>query len=238
MSFWSYLNPFKFYNNNADTPQKKLVQYELKEGVSWDYKEILKNPNMKLFYGTPRAIPLGQSIDCPAMEGTDLYGNKIKYPLIDMPPNTPMLMCVTLKPFFGQSFIDSWVEPFKQRYPSLSIHHVVLIQQTGYKILAPLFKKSRQSKSQGITESWCNQQMHIRDVNQIHQTLTISNPLGAYFYLIMDGKIRWKSSGKATPEEIDSLLKVTNTLMTTPSPLAQGPGANKKQQQQQQQQLQ
>eukprot|EP01133_Synstelium_polycarpum_P000378 gene378-444_t len=160
---------------------------------------MLKNPNMKMFYGTPKPIPLGQSADCPKIEASDLDGNKISIPA-DLPSDRPALLCVTLKPFFGQQF-------------------------TGYKLLAPILKRSRRNKSIGITESWSNQAIHLRDVNRIHQALTISNPLGAYFYLVIDGKIRWKSSGKATPEELDYLLKAAQTLRDTPNPLL----ANRKQ---------
>ncbi|EFA83740.1 hypothetical protein PPL_02807 [Heterostelium album PN500] len=219
MSFWSYLNPFKYYKTTADTPQKKKIQYELKEGISWDYKEMLKNPNMKLFLGTQKAIPLGQSITCPPITSVDLYGNNVNIPK-DFPASTPVLLVVTLKPFLGQQFVDSWIAPFKEKYPDLPVHHVVLIQQTGYKLLAPLLKPSRRSTSAGITESWSNQAIYIKDVNQTLQELTITNPLGAYIYLVMDNKIRWKSSGRSTAEELDYLTKVTNTLMTTPNPLA------------------
>ncbi|EGG15449.1 hypothetical protein DFA_10286 [Cavenderia fasciculata] len=220
ISFLKFLNPFNYYNkdDNVNTSQKKRIQYELKEGISWDYKEILNNPNMKLFYGTPRAIPLVQSHDCPKFQAVDLYGKTVDYPEALPSDGKPMLMCVTLKPYFGQHFVDSWTEPWKNRYPHLPVHHVVLYYQNAYKFLGSFIKGSRRTKQQqsGVLEYWSHQPINfLKDVNNIHDTLTISNPLGAYTYLIVDGKIRWKASGKSTPEELDHLFKITQNLIDT-----------------------
>eukprot|EP01132_Coremiostelium_polycephalum_P002319 gene2319-2859_t len=168
---------------------------------------------MKIFVGSTKEIPLNQSIKCPEIKATDLKGNQLVFPNC-LPKDQPSLLCVTLKPFQFDDFVNSWVKPFRKEFPAVPIHHVVLVHQVGYKLLGPLLKSKRVGKLPELTESWSNQAIKVTETNQVHESLSITNHFGVYVYLLKDGKIRWKSSGKASNEEIDSLLNVTSNLQT------------------------
>ncbi|KYR03067.1 hypothetical protein DLAC_00559 [Tieghemostelium lacteum] len=216
ISFKNLLNPFKYYQENADTSAKKRVQKELNQGVLWDVREFVNNPNMKLFVGSPKLTPLASSQDLPEIKTSDLYGNSITVPQ-QLSQTKPSLLCVTLKPFHSNNLVASWSEPFKAQFPNIDIHHVVLVQQTGYRLLSPFLKRTRRDKNKNVIESWSNQPIDIRGGNDLLETLSITNPFGSYIYLIMDGKIRWKSSGKSTPEELEYLFKNTQSLIDNPN---------------------
>ena len=48
--------------------------------------------------------------------------------------------------------------------------------------------------------------------------LEIPNYYGAYVYLIdREGRVRWQASGEATPEELESMYRVTGQLLLSKS---------------------
>ncbi|KAF2077816.1 hypothetical protein CYY_000861 [Polysphondylium violaceum] len=217
-SIKKFLNPFKYYQENADTAAKKRVQKELNSGIMWDVKEFTNNPNMKLFVGSPTAIALGKAKSIPSFKTSDLNGKTIEIP-DDFPSNKPTLLIVSLKPFHSDVFVESWSKPFKSKFPNLECHSTILVHQLGYQIFSPLLKMSRKNKIDTVTESWSNQMPHIKESNDLYETFSITNIFGSYIFLVLDGKIRWQSSGKSTPEEIETLCKVTQTLIDNPNPL-------------------
>ncbi|KAN0026007.1 hypothetical protein ACTFIV_006987 [Dictyostelium citrinum] len=215
MSSWkNFMNPFKYYKENADTQQKRRVKKELEEGVLWDVKEFMKNPTMKVFVGSPNLISESQAEVVPQVKTTDLSGNKLEFPnCLNNLDNKPSLLIVSVKPYHADKFINSWSEPFKKEFPQLDVHSVFLISQLGYQILSPLLKNSRKGKNNDVIESWSNIPIAIKKSNTIFEDFGITNPYSSYIYLVDGGKIRWKSSGLSNQNEVDTLKKLTKSLL-------------------------
>ncbi|KAM9957400.1 hypothetical protein ACTFIR_009505 [Dictyostelium discoideum] len=214
MSSWkNFLNPFKYYKENADTQQKRRVKKELEDGVLWDVKEFMKNPTMKVFVGSPNLINESQAEVVSKIKTKDLDGNKLEFPNCLNKDNDPSLLIVSVKPFHADKFIKSWTEPFKKEFPQLDIHSIFLVSQLGYQILSPLLKSTRKGKNNDLTESWYNLPMAIKKSNTIFEDFGVTNPYSSYIFLVVDGKIRWKSSGLSTPNEVETLKKLTKSLL-------------------------
>ncbi|KAN0053109.1 hypothetical protein ACTA71_012591 [Dictyostelium dimigraforme] len=214
MSWKKFINPFQYYKENADTQQKRRVKKELEEGVLWDVKEFVKNPTMKVFVGSPNLISESQAEIVPQVKAKDLDGNKLVFPdCLNKDKKQPSLLIVSIKPYHADKFVNSWSEPFKKEFPQLDIHSVFLVSQLGYQILSPILKSNRKGKNNDLTESWSNIPVAIKKSNTIFEDFNITNPYSSYIYLVVDGKIRWKSSGLSTPNEVDTLKKLTKSLL-------------------------
>ncbi|KAK5575384.1 hypothetical protein RB653_010644 [Dictyostelium firmibasis] len=213
MSWKKFINPFQYYKDNADTQPKRRVQKELDQGVLWDVKEFMNNPTMKIFVGSPNLISESQADIVPKVKSKDLDGNQLIFPDCLNKDKKPSLLIVSVKPYHADKFINSWSEPFKKEFPQLNIHSLFLISQLGYQILSPLLKSTRKGKNNDVIESWSNQPIAIKKSNTIYEDFNVTNPFSSYIYLVVDGKIRWKSSGLSTPNEIETLTKLTKSLL-------------------------
>ncbi|EGC37917.1 hypothetical protein DICPUDRAFT_149452 [Dictyostelium purpureum] len=212
-NFKKFLNPFKYYQENADNQAKRRVKKELESGMLWDLKEMMKNPSLKEIVGSPTLISESQAQTVPTVKSKDLKGNQLNFPDC-LETDKPTLLIVTLKPFFSDKYVKSWSDPFKEQFPNIKVYNLVLVNQFSYQLLSPIIKSTRAGKIDSVIESWSNQPFYnIKSSNNLYEDFSISNPYSAYVFLVNEGKIRWQASGLSTPGEVEYLNKLTRQLI-------------------------
>jgi ATPase complex subunit ATP10 len=121
---------------------------------------------------------------------------------------------------YGAQMLDTWTEPFQSAFQGNNRVEIVHLNITEGWFLSKLQRfLTRSARKHTPEERWPTTLLHYAsntddpDLANFKDTLRIHNTLTAYLYLLDGlGRVRCAASGKASPEEADSLIQFAKDL--------------------------
>ena len=211
---------------------------ELERGYFMDMKELRIDPTGKFFKASEQLLYPIRSTPFPITKKLKSMGGGKVDVVKEAANQSPTLVLVTSNRLMAHEMINSWRNPFAQEFPNLTVYEVNLIslapavclyitsknqielvQKVGLWFLGPWIRYQQRKLIE--EERWKSLLYYnsIRWVKKWRFTLEMKNMLVGYAFLLdQDGLIRWRAVGKALPEEIESMLKHTRTLLKVKRP--------------------
>jgi ATPase complex subunit ATP10 len=226
---------------NKATGEGKRVLIERVFGFFWMIKD-LRLTNNKPIMSNPSLIPPHKAKVIPQLHGINTLLQDDKHELVSLPDhilqkqqqhiskssNTSnrkgvgcTLLAVSFKQF-GFDMLPTWINPFQEQIAVPSKRHstakVINLHITlngglfyTYIIKPMMLKKFRSTTK---VEDYDSTLLHFgSDPKEFRDALRMHNTLTGYVALLDSlGRVRWMSSGKATEEEITSLIQCAKEL--------------------------
>lgn len=159
----------------------------------------------------------------PTVKGTKLDGTSISVP---GDVNASAKLVIFSFKHYGFTLLRSWLDPFTARYPEalgeftngdkakgMAVAEICFIEY-GFLSMAKTVFASNIKKS--IPDSQIhNTILSFGGVTDFAAQLLLPNKYTGYAYLLdKNDKIRWRGSGQATDEEVETLLKCAKQLLS------------------------
>ncbi|CAM9629227.1 unnamed protein product [Discosporangium mesarthrocarpum] len=120
---------------------------------------------------------------------------------------------------FGYEMLPTWLGPFDEHFishmPPSAVPralHVSLIESTALRLIQPFVVRSMEGKV--AKEEKGRFYYRFGGSEKIREELDVVNRLTLYVLLVdQEGLVRWRACGKATRDEVDTLIECTHQLL-------------------------
>ncbi|ORZ27206.1 ATP10 protein-domain-containing protein [Lobosporangium transversale] len=194
--------------------KRKELLHDFQSGYFAELSE-LNRTGSKLWKGTPNMISADKALYMPNITGTSLKTSK-PVELVDLLHGKVSLVAIS-GTRFGEEQLETFVKPFLEKWPmgmaNSKVQLVELnIQENPLKaglvrMMVPFVRKSIPE------ERHATYMLHYKSIKHLKGPLSMPNSYLGYVFLV-DGncKIRWGAHGKATEEELQTLLDSVQRL--------------------------
>lgn len=209
------LNIFSVFNKEARAKETERLRDELNRGYFDDFKN-LKESGGKLAVASTSLTPIAASPKFPTLEvHVPKGGPSLTLPLEN---SNATLVCMAFRAS-AQPMVVSWSSPFAQSFhgsPSMNVFEVSVIESSvlsfwPIKRLLLRIVRSSEMEVKGLERKVV---YTFGDTYEFRKALGVPNLLSGYAFLV-DGKgrVRWRASGMATKEELESMNSCTTRLL-------------------------
>jgi ATPase complex subunit ATP10 len=215
--FTRRLNIFTVFNKEARAKEKARLQDELNRGYFDDFREM-KRTGGKVAPASASLSPIAGSPRFSPLEVCIPKGATLTLPLDDA--LGPTLVCVAFRAS-AQPMVLSWSAPFAQKFAGstlIKVFEVSVIESSLLSIwpIKPLLLHTMRGSQQ--THDANALERHVvyafGDAYEFRKVLGVPNLLSGYVFLLdRKGRVRWRASGMATEQELDSMAMCTSRLL-------------------------
>lgn len=217
--FTRRLNIFTVFNREARAKEKARLQDELNRGYFDDFREMKKTGG-KIAPASTSLTPIAGSPRFPLLEVYIPKGPALTLPLEDY---NATLVCVAFRAS-AQPMVLSWSSPFAQKFAdsksrdSIKVFEVSVIESLVLSVwpIKQLLLRTMRG-SQGTHEAHELERTVVYafgDTYDFRKVLGVPNLLSGYAFLLdRKGRVRWRASGMATEEELESMASCTSRLL-------------------------
>ncbi|KAG0608330.1 hypothetical protein M758_8G097200 [Ceratodon purpureus] len=217
--FTRELNIFSVFSKEARAKEKARLEDELNRGYFDDFREMKKTGG-KIAIASTSLTPVAGSPKFPSLEVCIPKGATLTLPLENF---NATLVCIAFRAS-AQPMVLSWSSPFAQKFSvstlcdSVQVFEVSVIESTLlalWPIKWLLLRMVRRSQSvDGVNELERKVVYAFGDAYEFRKVLGIPNLLSGYAFLLdRRGRVRWRASGMATKEELESMTTCTTRLL-------------------------
>lgn len=214
------LNIFSVFSKEAREKEKARLKDELNRGYFDDLRDLKKSGG-KIAPANTSLTPVAASPRFPALE---VYVPKQTLTLtLPISNANATLICMAFRAS-AQPMVVSWSSPFSKKFSDqpLNVFEVSVIES----LLLSLWPIKRlllriMRGSQGNTEEELERKVvyAFGDTYDFRKVLGVPNLLSGYVFLVdRKGRVRWRASGMATEEEIESMVGCTRRLLQEEAP--------------------
>ncbi|KAG0556504.1 hypothetical protein KC19_11G058900 [Ceratodon purpureus] len=210
------LNIFTVFNKEARAKEKARLQDELNRGYFDDFREMKKTGG-KIALASTSLTPVAGSPRFPSLDVHIPKGAALTLPLEDC---SAALVCVAFRAS-AQPMVVSWSAPFAQKFAgstSVKVFEVSVIESSLLSIwpIKPLLLRTVRG-AQGTNDANELERTVVYafgDTYDFRKVLGVPNLLSGYAFLLdRKGRVRWRASGMASSEELDSMALCTSRLL-------------------------
>ena len=149
-----------------------------------------------------------ESLEFPHLPVSDLDGTELTLP-VKSNSGEPTLMCFAFRSY-GTSLTKSWSAPFRE-LTSCRCVELYFIEYSFLSFAKNLYLSNL--KNEHAKELHGDIVVHFGGLMDFAADLLLPNKFTGYAYLVdAQGKVRWRASGEAREEEIDTLIELTQKL--------------------------
>jgi len=209
------LNIFTVFNKEVREKEKERLRDELNRGYFDDFRDIKKSGG-KIAQASTSLTPVAASPRFPPLEVHVPKGG----PALTLPieNSNATLICMAFRAS-AQPMVVSWSSPFAQNFsvsPSINVFEVSVIESSVlslWPIKRLLLRIMRGSQKEGNALER-KVVYAFGDTYDFRKLLGVPNLLSGYVFLLdRKGRVRWRASGMATEEELESMASCTTRLL-------------------------
>lgn len=219
MVFTRELNIFSVFSKEARAKEKARLEDELNRGYFDDFRDM-KRTGGKIAPASTSLAPVAASPLFPSLEVCIPKGRTLTLPVQD---SNAALVCIAFRAS-AQPMVVSWSSPFAQRFggatlcDSVKVFEVSVIESAVlslWPIKWLLLRTMRGSESSDAVKELERKVVYaFGDTYEFRKVLRIPNLLSGYVFLVdRKGRVRWRASGMATKEELESMATCTTRLL-------------------------
>ncbi|KAI9593140.1 ATPase assembly factor ATP10 [Syncephalis fuscata] len=193
--------------------RKSKLAKDMKKSY-WEDLHDLRVKGEKRWEAKPALNNARRAIYLPNISGTTLTGQRIHSLNLVKGRVSLVSMCFAQ---FGERHVNSYIDPFVKEFGT-NHKQAQLIEfniQENYLKIPLLWLSKPYIRRHLSTERHQNYIIHYGNIESIRERIGITNAyLGWVFLVDANQRIRWYAHGMATPQEIESLLRLTKELST------------------------
>ncbi|EFJ28953.1 hypothetical protein SELMODRAFT_410829 [Selaginella moellendorffii] len=213
--FWSISRAISRGDRKAaNLKERAKIMEDIDQGYFFDFKDFKKHSGKVVATSTALDPPASATIFPKSTVYTPTRESSI-FPLNRNSCVT--LVCLSFRNS-AEAMVDSWVSPLREAFPSTSDIQVIELSwvESGVLSFVPvrhLFLMCINS-SKACTKADRKLLYAFGDSYDFRKELRVTNRLTGYMFLVdRAGRIRWRSSGQASPEEASHLVSCTASLL-------------------------
>lgn len=212
------LNIFSVFNKEAREKEKERLRDELNRGYFDDFRDLKKSGG-KVALASTNLTPIAGSPRFPLLEIHFPRGG----PALTLPieNSNATLICLAFRAS-AQAMVVSWSSPFAESFkgssPSMNVFEVSVIESSVLSLwpIKRLLLRIVQGSSQREGNDALERKVvyAFGDTYEFRKVLGVPNLLSGYVFLVdRKGRVRWRASGMATKEELESMTSCTTRLL-------------------------
>lgn len=215
----------------SDAKKKERQQQlnsELEDGVFPQFKEYRKTSG-KLFRADDELISRGVAPIFPTITETAVSGDQVSVPPAD---SAPCLIGVAYNKHALVTF-EQWRTAYLEALGNNALMYELTITESS--VLGMFASSVTSSLKSTVPAEFHHRHVPIFDANyneKMKESLMISNTIPLYVFLVENSYVRWRGTGTAEDEELESMIKCARQLTETigsEKPKWQQVGTNSKQ---------
>jgi len=210
-------NIFKWYKENAKTPGQLRVKKDLQRGNLWEFHEIVKAKDGGV---EPSLVRPRLLLPKTLLVGTNLIGEKVHLQK-ELEKKGCSLIIISQKRIMTEFMVNSWRNPFQEKFPDAQVFEILIPQNFGYSALNPFvhlrvrLKLSQEDRKRMI---YPDKRMQI-NLDPVVLGVNIENSFLSYVFLVdFKGVIIWKAAGVAKPEWLLDMTRVYEKVLNYKEP--------------------
>ncbi|CAM6091090.1 unnamed protein product [Calypogeia fissa] len=215
-----HLNIFSVFNKEAREKESARLKDELNRGYFDDFRE-LKKTGGKVAIASQNLVPVLAAGKFPSLTAFTKTGNCVSLPITenDNPSARATVICTAFRAS-AQNMIESWTKPLSaglESSTSIELVEVSLVD-SWFLSLPPvkrlMLRIMRAPELEGELPIKKRLVYAFGDTYFFRKQLGIPNVLAGYLFLVdKKGRIRWRASGMASPEELSSMFFCIRRLL-------------------------
>ncbi|GMH35960.1 hypothetical protein BSKO_03828 [Bryopsis sp. KO-2023] len=206
----------EWFSEEQIEKRRKDIKDDMSKGYFDNFKKF-RDSKGKIFDAPKEIIPASVANKFPLIQCLTPHGEMMEFPAGKRQDSKASLACVSFREG-AKEMLMSWSRAFGSAYPDsaeASLFHISIVQHKMMSIwpFRSMLLGSAKNLDLGHPKP-VTKLFHFGSGQSITESLDAENNLSAYAFLLdRSGLVRWRGSGMATNEEIEALVRCTDSLV-------------------------